>query len=202
MMRILIPFVAALGLSLGVSTGIIMMRAPAHVAADATAKKDSTHADSGTTAKDDSTHQNVVHADSTRADSGVAAGATTGAAAHGDSAAPPASLASAAVSADAHGAPAKGLVPATATREIPAHNIAQLSATVARSDSIEKRVAKVFAVMQSRDAAHILQQMDDGDVKTILASLSAKQQAAILGQFPAQRAATLTRAALRGEGDQ
>jgi flagellar motility protein MotE (MotC chaperone) len=74
-------------------------------------------------------------------------------------------------------------------------------AALARSDSTQKRVAKVFASMQARDAAHILQQMDNADVKVILGSLSPKQQAAILGQFPSQRAADLARETLRNAGD-
>ena len=56
--------------------------------------------------------------------------------------------------------------------------------------------------MQARDAARVLQQMDDNDVRVILTSLPNKQQAAILGNFPAQRAASLMRESLRVGGTQ
>ena len=54
--------------------------------------------------------------------------------------------------------------------------------------------------MQARDAARVLEQMDDNDVRVILASLPNKQQAAILGNFPSERAATLMRESLRVGG--
>ena len=207
MMRILIPFVAALGLSLGISTGVVMMRAPSHAALTAVAKADSIKAASlkadsakatGDSAKVAVVHADSLHADSTHADS-----------THHDSVVTPAAAAVKPVvdtthANPAHAVPVKGTPATTATataRDVPARTAIMSATAAARSDSTEKRIAKVFAAMQARDAARILQQMDDGDVKVILGSLSAKQQAAILGQFPVQRAALLTRTALRGEGD-
>jgi len=205
MMRLLIPFVAALGLSLGVSTGVVMMRAPSHAALAAMAKADSIKADSlkaeSAKTKGDSAPVAVVHADSMHTDS-----------VHADSAAAPA-VADAAVKSGADtthpaASPAVAAHPvpvnsplAPVAHAVPARTPAMNAAAAARSDSTEKRIAKVFGAMQARDAARILQQMDDGDVKVIMGSLSPKQQAAILGQFPAQRAALIARTTLRGDGD-
>lgn len=68
--------------------------------------------------------------------------------------------------------------------------------------ALQRRIAKVFAAMQPKDAARVLSRMDDNDVHTVLAELSPKQQAAILGSLPAERAAALTRASLRKDGGQ
>jgi flagellar motility protein MotE (MotC chaperone) len=43
----------------------------------------------------------------------------------------------------------------------------------------------------------VLEQMDDSDVRTILGYLGDRQAAAILGSFPPQRAAVITRLAMR-----
>jgi len=195
MMRIVIPFVAALGLSLGVSTGVVMMRAPAHPAhpAPAAAKaNDSTH----TAAHPDSTHAAGDSAAAPKDSTHVTDGATAVANAAGPKAAPTGSPEAGAPKGASE--PTKG-PEASGAKVIPV-SAQKAPAPAVRSDSTEKRLAKVFGAMQSKDAAHILQQMEDVDVRTILASLSPKQQAAILGQFPAQRAASLTRAALRNDG--
>lgn len=200
--RLLIPFVASLGLSLGATTGIVWMRAPApkaHAArpgdsanvaqghgSDSTEVADSTHGDS--------VHGDSVHGDSVHTDSAVA---------HTDTTHPAkGKIVDTPAVADAKDQPAGGAPGETATHpsRVMEAKVIPASLKSARQDTLEKRLAKVFASMQSRDAAHILQQMDDGDVQTILGSLSPKQQAAILGQFPPQRAALLARATLRGGG--
>lgn len=61
-----------------------------------------------------------------------------------------------------------------------------------------KRIAKIFASMPARDAAKVLVQMDDADVHLILDALGEKQAAAILQNFPADRAATISKGAIRG----
>lgn len=198
MMRILIPFVAALGLSLGVSTGVVMMRAPkvAPMTAAESAKADSAKAKGDSTqvaASGDSAHAEGVKADSVKGDS-VRADST----AHGAEGSMPAAAASAPAG-NTKGAE-KGAPVAGTAHVIPVSAPVKNAASAARADSTQKVLAKVFASMQAPNAAHILQQMDDSDVQLILASLSPKQQAAILGQFPAQRAATIARATLRGEG--
>jgi hypothetical protein len=201
MMRILIPFVAALGLSLGVSTGVVMMRAPtvAPMTAADSAKADSLKTDSAK-AKSDSARA-VASGDSAH---GANADSVKGDSAHVDSTAHGTEGAAASVAANVPAGATKGVekgVPAaSAAHAVPASAPVKNAANAARTDSTQKVLAKVFASMQAPNAAHILQQMDDSDVQLILASLSPKQQAAILGQFPAQRAATIARATLRGEG--
>jgi hypothetical protein len=61
-----------------------------------------------------------------------------------------------------------------------------------------KRISKIFAAMPARDAAKVLVQMDDADVHLILDALGEKQAAAILQNFPAERAATISKNAIRG----
>jgi hypothetical protein len=61
----------------------------------------------------------------------------------------------------------------------------------------ERRLAKIFSSMAPKDAAKVLQNMDDGDVKIILGYLGSRQAAAILGAFPTARAAELSRQALK-----
>lgn len=52
--------------------------------------------------------------------------------------------------------------------------------------------------MPARDAAKVLAQMDDADVRLILDALGEKQAAAILQNFPADRAAAISKYAIRG----
>jgi MgtE-like protein len=61
------------------------------------------------------------------------------------------------------------------------------------------RIAKIFAAMSAKDAARVLQQLDDADVQTVLGGLNDKQAAAILSGFPPERAAAISRAVLRGK---
>jgi hypothetical protein len=146
----------------------------------------------------------AVVADSTKADS---------AAAHGDSTAiiaPAASHATAQQAADStaqdstthdstttapavHGTPAKA-------DSAPAHaDASPVESTVA--DSVQRaqvrRIARIFAAMAPREAAKVLQQLNDEDVSVIVASLNEKQAAAILMAFPPERAATISRGQLR-----
>jgi hypothetical protein len=62
----------------------------------------------------------------------------------------------------------------------------------------ERRLAKIFSSMSPKDAAKVLVNMEDGDVKVILGYLGNRQAAAILGSFPPARAAELSRLALKG----
>ena len=192
MKRLIIPFVAAFGLSLGVATGVVIMKAPkapastAALVAGAPKASDSTAAAKGTVAP--VTHDSVSTPDSAQVAGGsvgepkpvtptatpTAASAKTGAPV--STVAANATLASTATAARKPGPP-------------PARPI---------SDSlIGRRLAQVFAAMQPKDAARVLEQMDDNDVRAILGSLPSKQQAAILGSFPTQRAALIVQNTLR-----
>jgi hypothetical protein len=71
----------------------------------------------------------------------------------------------------------------------------------ARTDvpSAPGRIAKIFAAMSAKDAARVLQQLDDADVQTVLGGLNDRQAAAILAGFPPERAAAISRAVMRGK---
>ncbi len=58
------------------------------------------------------------------------------------------------------------------------------------------RLAKIFGAMQARDAAAVLEKLDDGEVRAILHHLSDRKAAEILGAFSPERAAALSRAVL------
>jgi flagellar motility protein MotE (MotC chaperone) len=64
--------------------------------------------------------------------------------------------------------------------------------------SPERRLAKIFTAMQPKDAARVLEQMSDGDVQAIIAMLGDRQAAAVLANFPPQRAAVISKLAMRG----
>ncbi|MEP7344001.1 MAG: hypothetical protein ABI877_01980 [Gemmatimonadaceae bacterium] len=72
------------------------------------------------------------------------------------------------------------------------------SAASKGEDGQPKRISKIFAAMPPKDAAKVLVQMDDADVHLILDALGEKQAAAILQNFPADRLAAFTKAAIRG----
>jgi MgtE-like protein len=211
MKKLIIPFVAAFGLSLGIATGVVMMRAPkaapVQVAAKAAEKPktDSVATTADTTAVQaidsaslaaiaptvDSLHATSVPAGV--ADAPMTAGSNPGPAQAGGHAVP---------AAGASGS--RQIVPATANivtklASVPAATVKSVPvAAKAPADSlIGRRLAQVFGAMQSKDAARVLEQMDDVDVRAILGSLSSKQQAAILGSFPTQRAAVILQATLR-----
>jgi hypothetical protein len=61
----------------------------------------------------------------------------------------------------------------------------------------QKRISRVFAAMAPRDAAKVLEQMNDADVSIILGNLTEKQTGAIMALLPAPRVAALSRGALR-----
>lgn len=72
------------------------------------------------------------------------------------------------------------------------------AAEAAQTLGAEKKLAKIFGSMSPRDAAKVLQQMEDADVRVILGHLGSKQAAAVLGNFPAPRAAELSKQSLKG----
>ena len=78
-------------------------------------------------------------------------------------------------------------VPALAPKPIP---------TASPSAGVVK-VAKIFAAMAPKDAAKVLEQLDDSEVQSVVASLAEKQAAAILQHFPPPRAALISKGVLR-----
>ena len=198
MKRIIIPFVAAFGLSLGIATGVVMMRAPKVVpVAVTTAPK---AADSTAVGKDSAVAQ--LHDSATATDT-TAARATNVA----PTIQPAATVAGestqkheAAPTAKSHEIPAAGTAPPPgklASAPALAHSATPEIPRPISDSLINRRLAQVFAAMQPKDAARVLEQMNDTDVRAILGSLSSKQQAAILGSFPTQRAALIVQTTLR-----
>jgi len=102
---------------------------------------------------------------------------------------------------------APAVAPAAARTEQPAGPTRD-SAAAARPPSADStraaptatpgRIAKIFAAMPARDAARVLEQLDDADVQTVLTGLNDRQAAAILAGFPPARAAAISRAVIRG----
>jgi hypothetical protein len=83
----------------------------------------------------------------------------------------------------------------------PAPNAArQPAADTARANSPLQtgKLAKIFAAMPPKEAARVLEQLEDSDVTMILSAVSEKQAAAILSNIAPQRAAAISRAAVRG----
>ncbi len=60
-----------------------------------------------------------------------------------------------------------------------------------------EHLAKVFATMEPKGAALVLEQLSDGEIVQILAPIPERQTAAILEYFTPQRAAAVSRALLR-----
>lgn len=204
MKKLLIPFIASFGLSLGIATGVVIARTPKPVPV-AIATKPAAKVDSVPPVKD-----SVASAP---ADSAVAAAGSPNAPATAGSAtvaAPAAAIPAAETPKDRQNAAphldakskAAGPAGTSPNAKLASNQVAppKLAPTILKpvSDSIiGRRLAQVFGAMQPKDAARVLEQMDDNDVRSILGSLSSKQQAAILGSFPTQRAATILQATLR-----
>lgn len=217
MKKLLIPFIASFGLSLGIATGVVMVRTPkptaivkAGKASASTPKSDSTVAhDSAAAPVTDSTAA-VPGGQALSSDVAVAPGSAPSAqAADGKTETGPNATVTPSTSHDATAQQktVKSNPPAAAAQ---GPNVKLASSTPSNTpkavvpvvkpatDSlIGRRLAQVFGAMQPKDAARVLEQMDDNDVRAILGSLSSKQQAAILGSFPTQRAALILQATLR-----
>jgi hypothetical protein len=194
MKKLIIPFVAAFGLSLGAATGIVVVRAPKAVAVSAGSKPAASpkQSDATSAVKDGAATVAAVTAGAVQgvhdsAGSAALSGATT-ATQPATQPATTASLPTANASLATNGVVAS--VRSATAKSVPAKQAAPDSLTGVR-------LAQVFGAMQPKDAARVLEQMDDDDVRAILGSLSSKRQAAILGSFPTQRAALILRATLR-----
>jgi hypothetical protein len=82
--------------------------------------------------------------------------------------------------------------PAPAVRAIPP--LVDVQAAV--QTEARARLARVFATMEPKGAASVLEQMSDSEIVAILAPLNERQTAAILEQLSPQRAAAVSRALL------
>ncbi|MCC6316068.1 MAG: hypothetical protein IT361_00155 [Gemmatimonadaceae bacterium] len=63
---------------------------------------------------------------------------------------------------------------------------------------LTEKVSRIFGAMPAKDAARVLEQLEDADVKAILTGLSDKQAAGIMQHLPANRAAAISKLVLRG----
>lgn len=93
---------------------------------------------------------------------------------------------------ESNGAP--GTVPKIVTRPAPPAKPIATAMTAAPGAS---KVAKIFAAMPPKDAATVLEQLDDAEVQSVISSLNEKQAAAILRNLPPARAALISKAVLR-----
>jgi len=62
------------------------------------------------------------------------------------------------------------------------------------------RLAKIFGSMKAPEAAKVLQNLDDEELKAILFHLTDRKAGEILGNFEPERAAKLSRAVLGSPG--
>jgi hypothetical protein len=59
------------------------------------------------------------------------------------------------------------------------------------------RISKIFTAMSSKDAAKVLDQMDDADIVTILSGINDRKAAEVLGLLPVARAAGISKEVLK-----
>ncbi len=204
--RLILPFAIGLLLGLGGSTGVVVTRAksaharavaeaarkPKPVKPDSTATVDTaSHADSAVVA-----HNATAPADSAK--SGAAPATAAAGTRH------PMPVDTSKHAAVAVAAPPKGAAPTPApvatkpaAAPAPAPNTAAPSLLPIGPDLQQRRLAKIFGAMQPKEAAQVLEQMEDADVRTILSYLPERQAAAVLGNFSAARAARISSATLR-----
>ena len=180
-MKPAIVFVAAFVVSAAGSTGAkVMLTKPTHAAADSTKiGVDSTGTDSSAKSHDaasDTTHKEAKPA--TVSPKMVAAMEST--------AAPTVT-------------PPKAAGKAAATTQKPA----AAPTTPAPADSVveasERRLAKVFTAMEPKQAAKVLQHMEDADVQVILGYVGPKQAASIMAELPPERVAALSKRSMQAK---
>lgn len=209
MMKLVIFAVLGLLVGIGGGSAVSVMNAKkayaAHVAekaalvADSLAKAE----EEGTTHAAADEHEGAPEAtvDSTAAETHVAAAESHGPApeAHPPTpptvkTAPPKGYSRAVQTVESNGAP--GTVPRTASKPTPPAKPIPTAPAASPAPGAAK-VAKIFAAMPPKDAAMVLEQLDDAEVQSVISSLSEKQAAAIMRNFPPQRAALISKAVLR-----
>ncbi|MCC6928905.1 MAG: hypothetical protein IT359_07955 [Gemmatimonadaceae bacterium] len=223
MIKVILFAVIGLVIGLGGGSAVSVMKAKkayaadvahkAKVVADSLAKAEEqgakhvarTDGASDTTAHDSTaTDSSVAEAEGGKGAEGHEAPAKDVASSHGDKAAAPASDAEPAAAAkppktysravktvEANGVPRDK--PLVVTRpSLPPKPMA--AATVPPGAA---KLAKIFAAMPAKDAAKVLEQLDDSEVQSVISTLSEKQAAAVIQNFPPERAAKITKAVLR-----
>ena len=191
-MKPVIVFVAACAVSTAGSAGVkVMITKPVHPAASA-----------------DSTKIGVdsIPADSAAKASAKPAETKPAASAAGDSAHTPGRPITPKVAtvAESTGAP---IVTPQKTPAKPAaaaaKAVAPVAATPAPADSVveasERRLAKVFTAMEPKQAAKVLEHMEDADVQIILGYVGPRQAASIMAELKPERVATLSKRAMQAK---
>jgi hypothetical protein len=74
------------------------------------------------------------------------------------------------------------------------------AAEVVDGDGGPRRLARIFAVMRPAEAARVLEQLDDREIRAILGHVGERKAAAILASFEPARAAAVSRGVLREGG--
>jgi flagellar motility protein MotE (MotC chaperone) len=95
---------------------------------------------------------------------------------------------------DAHGAPPPSAAGAEGHARTPALPAKPIAVAIPPATA---KVAKILALMPAKDAAKVMERLDDDDVQAIIGSVSEKQAAAILQNFPPERAAVISKGVMR-----
>jgi hypothetical protein len=187
-MKAILAFLAAFVVAAGASTGAkVMMAKPVHVAKADAGKEgvDSTATDSTARrtpeTKTDSAHTPAHPAEPIRPSATEAMAKT------------PAFAASSTLVNNGPKPTAKPVAQA------PAPAVASAPATDSVAEASERRLAKVFTAMEPKQAAKVLQHMQDSDVQIILGYVGPKQAATIMAELPPERVATLSKLAMQGK---
>jgi len=192
-MKPILAFLAAFLVATGASTGVKVMTAkPAHGAkADSTKEGvDSTATDSTAKGEKAKTEKADAAQDSSHAPASAEPSKTVAAASIGKAPgfAASSTLVNNGAAPTVKPAPAPVKTPATPS---PADTVAEAS---------ERRLAKVFTAMEPKQAAKVLEHMQDADVQIILGYVGPRQAASIMAELPPERVATLSKMAIQTKG--
>jgi len=174
-MKPVIIFVATFTIAMGAATGakVVLSKPAPHAAAGA----------DSASVRDDTTHTDTAIVSPAKSDT------------------PPADSAHLATRPDSANAAAVASTKTTASAASP--TTAAPAAAVASDSTVqaqERRLAKVFTAMDAKQAAKVLEHMDDHDVQVILGYVGPRQAASIMNALPAQRVAALSKLAMGGSG--
>ena len=196
MTRQILAFVAAFVLALAGTTGVVLVRA----------KSARAQAPSRPAVKADSARaQSVVDSTRQAVDSAMPPTATKPAPAS------PSSKETAALASSAVAPAARVAAPADSARKTPAvaqpvsqpapqastQNPASRPTMIVPGVLVGGRLSKIFAAMSSKEAAKVLEQMDDADVVAILGSENDRKAAEILALLPTARAAVISKSVMK-----
>ena len=186
-MKPILAFLAAFLVATGATTGVKVMTAkPAHGA-----KADSTKEGVDSTGTDSAKGEK---AEATKDSSHATASAETPKSVPAASMSKAPGFAASSTLVDNGAKPA--VKPAPAKQPTPAP--AQPADTIAEAS--ERRLAKVFTAMEPKQAAKVLQHMQDADVQIILGYVGPRQAASIMAELPPERVAALSKMAMQTKG--